>query len=68
LTFGYTFSIAKYLAGAALSIVFNSVSQDVMVGNPICIQQDLRLNIILARRALEQMHQVTHLGSLNFFK
>jgi hypothetical protein len=56
LTFGYTFSTAKYPAGAALSIVFNSVSK-----------QDLELNIILARRALEQMHQVTHLVSLSIF-
>jgi hypothetical protein len=32
----------------------------------LCIQ-DLGLNIILARRALEQMHQVTHLVSLSTF-
>jgi hypothetical protein len=35
LTFGYTFSIAKYLAEAALSIVFNGLpSKKCKVGNP----------------------------------
>jgi hypothetical protein len=67
LTFGYTFSIAKYLAGASLSTAFNSVSKDVIVGNPMYSRKIFGLNIILARRALEEMHQVIHLVSLSTF-